>query len=96
MGRRLDGFDIELEFNADGGISKVSYYDQAGCGKQEEVRLSDTIADVVGMHLVHYHRSHEMEPPRKCKFQVEIGGEPVRCTREPHMGDGPHELEVPE
>jgi hypothetical protein len=94
MGRRLDGFDIELQFDHEGGIKTVSYRDGDGCG--HEALFSDPnvkLRDVVDYHLAHYKRSHRMEPSRMCNFVLPHPTEPTEyhCNREPHIGDD-HEL----
>lgn len=93
MGRRLDGFDVELQFDADGQVSKVSYVDGDGCGREADFSNPDTkLMDLVKYHLEHYRTSHKMTPERRCSFKMTgvDNGMAVnfRCTSEPH---GPHQ-----
>lgn len=96
MGRRLDGFDIELEFDSDGKVRTVSYRDGDGCG--HEALFSDPntkLRDVVDYHLAHYKRGHDMVPERKCSFVIphpDAGSNmEFYCDLEPHKGEN-HEL----
>lgn len=95
MGRRLDGFDIELTFTADGKIDTVSYRDGDGCGAEALFSDPNTkLRDVVDYHLAHYKRSHRMEPARMCDFTLPHPSDmsiEYHCNREPHIGDD-HEL----
>lgn len=94
MGRRLDGFDIELTFDPKGEVESLRYSDGDGCGHSHEVTPETPLAQVVEYHLRHYKRSHRMEPTKMCNFVllhphvVEIE---YHCSREPHIGDD-HEL----
>lgn len=96
MGSRLDGFDIQLEFNADGSVGSIYYEDAEGCGKRIRVDPSYTLYEVVGTHLNHYGSSHKMEPPKYCSFTLPSPGNPeleYHCTLQPHDSDM-HELKA--
>lgn len=85
MGRRLDGFDVELEFGKDGEVSRVNYHDSEGCGHEQEFNLDNDVRSLVRYHIDHYKRSHRMTPPRMCGFSVSIeGGGRMECEKERH------------
>lgn len=85
MGRRLDGFDVELEFNNGGNVAKVSYHDSEGCGHEQEFSPDNTIESLVRYHLDHYKTGHRMTPPIMCGFAVAIeGGGRMECIKEQH------------
>lgn len=89
MGSRIDGFDIDLEFDDLGRVSTIKYTDGAGCGHSALFSDPSTkLSDVVGYHLSHYKNSHKMEPPKKCAFSA-VGYEgdtevTFDCMSEPH------------
>lgn len=88
MGRRLDGFDIELGFNVDGDVDCITYHDQEGCGHEIEFPPMTPIVDIVKQHLDHYARSHRMTPPRMCRMTIQVfDGPTLRCVREWHDTD---------
>lgn len=95
MGRRLDGFDIELTFTSDGKLSTASYRDGDGCGVAREFDpWSVTLYEVIDYHLKHYKVSHRMEPSRMCGFVLAHPTDETisyHCNLEPHIGDD-HEL----
>lgn len=94
MGRRLDGFDIELTFDSDGKVATTEYRDGDGCGAAREFDpYATTLWEVVEHHLRHYKVSHKMTPVRMCDFVLPHPAEPIEyhCNREPHIGDD-HEL----
>lgn len=98
MGSRLDGFDIQLEFDAKGKVRTISYADGNGCGHSALFSNPATkLTEVVDYHLAHYKQSHRMEPRKKCSFELphtsEAGDLIYYCTLEPHPGDN-HELEL--
>lgn len=107
MSSSLDDFNIRLEFNAVGEVSKISYWDQAGCGHEKAVDPGTSVDDVVLYHLKHYRESHRMAPPRTCPYQVEavhLGIIPyqvetvhlgiMRCVLEPHPEHVKHRFET--
>lgn len=95
MGRRLDGFDVELAFDAEGKVSKTEYSDGDGCGARREFDpYATTVWEMVQYHLKHYKTSHKMEPARMCTFSMPhptVSEILFECNREPHIGDE-HEL----
>lgn len=91
MGRRLDGFDVTLEFNAEGEVAKAFYHDSDGCGHEREFSPDHSIQSMVRYHLDHYKDSHLMVPPRVCGFSVQIeGGGRLDCQKERHSGSEQH------
>jgi hypothetical protein len=82
MGRKLDGFDIDLEFDGDGGVASISYCDGEGCGHSTELHKDTTLGEVAQYHLRHYSQGHDMRPPKKCKETIEDTrlGQVLRCT----------------
>lgn len=94
MGRRLDGFDIELTFDEDGRVATTAYCDGEGCGISRPFDQSTPLGELVEYHLKHYKVSHRMTPQRMCNFVLPHPTRPeteYHCSREPHSGDD-HEL----
>jgi hypothetical protein len=97
MGRRLDGFDIVLEFDANGDVRTTTYVDRAGCGHTQSFYLSDHLDEVVQYHLHHYALDHAMTPPAQCpatvRLMVDERGRacniPLQCTND-NSCDGNH------
>lgn len=89
MGKRLDGFDVRLEFDPDGGVVAVFYKDAEGCGHEKRMDVGDSIRRLVEYHLSHYRRSHDMAPQPWCQQQLGlVDGTVLRCTVDPKI---PHE-----
>jgi hypothetical protein len=90
MGRRLDGFDIDLQFDNEGKVSRVSYHDSEGCGAERPISPDMTVGEVIAHHLAHYKSSHAMEPAKKCDFtavgQQDDAEVTFYCILEPHSG----------
>lgn len=91
MGSNINEFIVRLEFDPDGDVKEVIYWDQEGCGHEHSVGLTD----LVRYHLHHYRESHDRVPPRKCPVELETADKGrLRCSREPHAGDDRHTFEV--
>lgn len=100
MGNSLDDFNIRLEFDHNGDVSKASYWDQAGCGQERVMDLGTPLDDVVSYHLKHYRESHRMQPPKLCGYQIKadtpggIKGAVLRCVHEKHGPGTNHRFEI--
>lgn len=100
MGNSLDEFNVRLEFDHNGDVSRASYWDQAGCGHEKEMDLGTPLDDVVSYHLHHYRESHLMTPPRRCGFKIKadlpggVTGAVLHCVRDPHPDGTKHHFEV--
>lgn len=97
MGSNLNGFDVNLKFDAEGKVETATYIDQEGCGHEHafEVGVGSmvTLQNVIDYHLSHYSRSHDMTPPKRCDFEVKTPGLVFRCTEKPHDKYTKHRLE---
>lgn len=94
MGNRLDGFDIELEFDASGAPRKISYRDGDGCGHEHEFDFDTPLGVVAEYHLGHYWRGHQMKPRKRCPFVLkhpENDKVEFFCVMDPHNNEH-HEL----
>lgn len=99
MGRNINEFIVQLEFNDAGEVTAVIYWDQEGCGHRREIDEESKVVNLVDYHLAHYRKSHRMEPPKRCPMQM-TGVDPdsrlpmiFRCTLEPHDSNTKHQME---
>lgn len=82
MSSNLHGFDVRLEFDPDGGVDKVFYWDAGGCGHEQEMDTYGSIGALVDYHLSHYRRSHDEFPQPVCDEWVALPYDEgvLRCT----------------
>lgn len=94
MGNRLDGFDINLQFNEDGEVKVISYEDAEGCGREVDLDPAMTIDDVARIHLEHYEQSHHMKPRVVCPVRITADNKTLRCILTQHDESSRHLFEL--
>lgn len=94
MGRRIDGFDIHLSFDANGLVVGYTYGDDEGCGHTRQFSTTTELGEVAKYHLRHYKSSHKMEPAKRCTYTLKDteAGLSFECTLPPHGVTINHEL----
>lgn len=100
MGSNINEFIVKIDFDKNGEVREVRYWDQEGCGHERSIDYDDSVADMIQYHLRHYRQSHDQVPPRRCGFWIKtdmlpgIKGAVLQCVLEPHPVHVKHRLEV--
>ena len=95
----IDEFVVKIEFDSNGAVDEVRYWDQGGCGHEHVMSLGDDLDDLVQHHLKHMAQSHGLRPPRKCPVeikQLDDDGDVTyhQCVLDPHPEHVKHRFEV--
>lgn len=96
MGNSLEQFTVNLEFDDEGDLSSIAYFDEKGCGQiAPQFDETDSLKDLVAFHVNHYASDHNIEPRIRCSFTAKVNEAALRCDEEDdHAGD--HRFSIPQ